>query len=118
MSLTDSPFTTTTVEFDPFADGELLLTALATESQKEIWASVRMSDEANCAYNESQSLRLRGDLNIAALQSALQELVQRHEALRMTFSPDGRQLCIATSQEQELPLIDLCELEPQKEINN
>ncbi|NJM85833.1 MAG: amino acid adenylation domain-containing protein [Hydrococcus sp. RU_2_2] len=114
MSLTDSPFTTTTVEFDPFADGELLLTALATESQKEIWASVRMSDEANCAYNESQSLRLRGDLNIAALQSALQELVQRHEALRMTFSPDGRQLCIATSQEQELPLIDLCELEPQK----
>lgn len=32
----------TAVDFDPFADGELLLTAPATESQKEIWASVQM----------------------------------------------------------------------------
>ena len=42
----------TTVDFDPFAEGELLLTAPATASQTEIWASVQMGSAANCAYNE------------------------------------------------------------------
>ena len=28
------------IEFDPFADGEIALTAPATESQKEIWLGV------------------------------------------------------------------------------
>ncbi|WNZ27671.1 amino acid adenylation domain-containing protein [Leptolyngbya sp. NK1-12] len=95
------------VDFDPFAGGEILLTALATESQKEIWASVRMGDDANCAYNESQILRLHGTLNIEALQVALQELVGRHESLRMTFSPDGTTLCINVNQLLAVPLVDL-----------
>jgi len=99
------------VDFDPFAAGELLLTAPATESQKEIWASVQMGADANCAYNESQSLRLQGLLNVEALRSALQELVQRHEALRTTLSPDGTTLCINASQQMEIPLINLSDLE-------
>jgi amino acid adenylation domain-containing protein len=107
----------TAVEFDPFAGGELLLTAPATESQKEIWASVRMGDDANCAYNESQSLRLQGNLNVEALQSALQALVQRHEALRTTFSPDGQNLCISDSLKLEIPFIDLSALGEQEKTN-
>jgi amino acid adenylation domain-containing protein len=101
----------TEVDFNPFANGELLLVAPATESQKEIWASVQMGDDANCAYNESQSLRLLGQLNIEALQAALQQLVMRHEALRTTFSPDGSILCIATSQVFDIPFLDLSSLE-------
>ncbi|MGH1396829.1 MAG: non-ribosomal peptide synthetase [Trichormus sp.] len=101
----------TAVDFDPFAEGELLLTAPATESQKEIWASVQMDDSANCAYNESTSLRLTGELNLAALELALQELVQRHEALRTTFSTDGSTLCIVDSLEIDIPVIDLSSLE-------
>ncbi|OYQ66582.1 non-ribosomal peptide synthetase [Pseudanabaena sp. SR411] len=100
-------FTITAVDFNPFADGELLLTAPATESQKEIWASVQMGSDANCAYNESQKLWLRGTLNVDALRSALQELVLRHEALRTTFSPDGVNLCIVASLNLEIPEIDL-----------
>jgi amino acid adenylation domain-containing protein len=101
----------TAVDFDPFAEGELLLTAPATESQKEIWASVQMSDSANCAYNESTSLCLTGELNLEALQLALQELVQRHEALRTTFSTDGSTLCIVASLQIDIPVIDLSPLE-------
>ncbi len=97
----------TTVDFDPFAEGELLFTAPATESQTEIWASVQMGSEANCAYNESQTLRLRGVLAVESLRSALQQLVLRHEALRMTISPDGTTLCIAESLVLEVPAIDL-----------
>ena len=103
----------TAVDFDPFADGELLLTAPATESQKEIWASVKMGDAANCAYNESQSLRLKGELDVKVFQSAVEELVQRHEALRTTFSTNGNILCIVASRQIEIPIIDLSSLELQ-----
>ncbi|MEH2179925.1 non-ribosomal peptide synthetase [Nostoc sp.] len=105
----------TSVDFDPFSGGELLLTAPATESQKEIWASVQMGDGANCAYNQSQSLRLKGNLDVKALQSAMQELVQRHEALRTTFSTDGNTLCIVASLRIEIPIIDLSGLESQEQ---
>ena len=97
----------TTVDFDPFAEGELLLTAPATASQTEIWASVQMGSAANCAYNESQTLRLQGVLAVDSLRSALQQLVLRHEALRTTISPDGTTLCIAESLDLEVPEIDL-----------
>jgi hypothetical protein len=67
----------TSVDFNPFAEGKLLLTAPATESQEEIWASVQMRDDANYAYNESQSLCSLRQLN--TLQATLQQLVMRHE---------------------------------------
>ncbi|NQE37635.1 non-ribosomal peptide synthetase [Microcoleus asticus] len=97
----------TAVDFDPFAGGELFACVPATESQKEIWIAVQMGDEANCAYNESMCLRLQGNLDIQSLRFSIQELVQRHEALRATFSPDGSTLCIASSIELDIPAIDL-----------
>lgn len=100
----------TSIDYDPFAEGEVLLTALATESQQEIWASVQLGEDANCAYNESVSLQLQGELDTATLQAALQALMQRHEALRTTFSPDGQHLCITEASSVELPLTDLCGL--------
>jgi amino acid adenylation domain-containing protein len=102
--------TLTPVDFDPFQNGELDSVISTTESQREIWLSVQNGDESNCAYNESLSLWLRGSLDVRALQSALQELVQRHEALRTTFSPDGTVLCVALSIEIAIPLIDLSSL--------
>jgi surfactin family lipopeptide synthetase A len=109
---TDAPLLTA-VGFDPFANGELLLTAPATLSQQEIWLAVKMGDEANCAYNESLSLRLRGELDLIALESALQQLVQRHEALRINFSADGQTLCIVATINIEIPVTNLTAVEPQ-----
>jgi amino acid adenylation domain-containing protein len=105
---------TTEVDFNPFADGELLLVAPATESQKEIWASVQIGSDANCAYNESQTLRLKGLLDVASLRSAFQQLILRHEALRTTFSTDGTHLCISASINLEIPDIDLSVLSLQE----
>jgi amino acid adenylation domain-containing protein len=98
------------VDFDPFAEGELLLAAPATSSQTEIWLSVQMGDAANCAYNLSQSLRLTGTLNKSALTSALHQLVSRHEALRTTFSSNGESLCIIADLQIKIPTIDLTAL--------
>ncbi|MEG4110940.1 MULTISPECIES: amino acid adenylation domain-containing protein [unclassified Microcoleus] len=97
----------TAVDFYPFAGGELFACVPATESQKEIWIAVQMGDEANCAYNESMCLRLQGNLDVESLRFSIQELVQRHEALRATFSPDGSTLCIASSIALDIPTIDL-----------
>ncbi|AFY93866.1 non-ribosomal peptide synthetase [Chamaesiphon minutus] len=98
------------IDFDPFADGELLLTAPATESQKEIWLGVQLSKEANLACMLSQSLRLAGRLNLDALQGAIEQLANRHESLRTTFSSDGMTISIAKVIKFQSPIIDLSDL--------
>jgi amino acid adenylation domain-containing protein len=101
------------IDFDPFADGEILLTAPATESQKEIWLSVQMSNQANLACMLSQSLRLKGQLNLSVLQQAFQQLIIRHESLRTTFSSDGSTVLIAKSVDLPFLVIDLAGLDAQ-----
>jgi len=111
IELLDSPQATTSmftaVDFDPFSCGELLTAIPATEPQQEIWLAAQMGDDANCAYNESQPMWLWGELDVAALKLALQQLVERHDALRTSFSPDGKTLCIATSTPFEVSFTDL-----------
>jgi hypothetical protein len=63
--------------------------APTTEAQREIFHSLMMGDDANCAYNESNLLRFDGTLDLPALRAALLDLVVRHPALRSTFSADG-----------------------------
>lgn len=86
---------TNPVEFDPFAGPEISLIAPATEPQIEIWTSCLIGGaEANCAYNECFSLLLTGIFNTNAMMRALQQLVNMHEALRMSFSADGKNICV------------------------
>jgi amino acid adenylation domain-containing protein len=61
----------------------------STEPQREIWLADRLGPEASLAYNESVSLHLRGELDVAALRQALRQLPIRHDALRATFASDG-----------------------------
>ncbi|MGH6839387.1 MAG: amino acid adenylation domain-containing protein [Methylocella sp.] len=60
-----------------------------TESQMEIWLSAQLGDAASCAFNESVTLDLRGNLDTNALRKAARDLVQRHEAFRIRFAPSG-----------------------------
>ena len=98
------------IDFDPFVDGEILLTAPATESQQEIWLGVQMSDEANLACILSQSLHFTGRLDLDHLQTAFDRLVDRHESLRTTFSGDGTTILIAKKIAFQDPVIDLSAL--------
>ena len=102
------------VEFDPFAEGELSLTIPLTEPQKEIWTSAQMGREANCSYNESVSLVLKGPLKEEALREAFRQAAGRHEALRMTFSPEGDWVCVVPRLDLEVPLVDLAGLNPEE----
>lgn len=82
------------VEFDPFAGPAFEKSAPTTESQREIFAAAQWGKEANCAYNESGSLRFSGALNNEALSRAFVILGNRHEPLRMFFAKDGQTLFV------------------------
>ncbi|GAA5076119.1 non-ribosomal peptide synthetase [Lysobacter panacisoli] len=101
----------TTVDYDPFADGPLSRVAPTTEPQREVWLADRLGRDASLAYNESISLDFRGPLDVAALRSALNALVGRHDILRANFGPDGKTLCVGDARDIELPLIDLSALD-------
>lgn len=101
-------YETNPVEFDPFAGPEIELIAVATESQTEIWASCLIGDsEASCAFNECFTLVLTGSLNKDAMFKALQEVVNMHQALRMSFSADGVNTCVYKTVKLEVDFHDI-----------
>jgi len=95
------------VDHDPFADAPLARVAPTTEAQREVWLAAQFSPQASLAYNESVSLRLRGRLDVAALDAALQDLVARHEALRAVAGADGQTLQILEALQVAVPIQDL-----------
>src|SRR5262245_1334821 len=53
-------------------------------AQQQLWLLERISP-GSPAYNVPKALRVTGDLDLTALESALTAIVARHEALRTTF---------------------------------
>src|SRR6185295_10791825 len=53
-------------------------------AQQRLWF-IDQLEPGNPVYNAPRGVRLRGTLDIAALERALTTLVRRHEALRTTF---------------------------------
>ncbi len=78
-----------------------------TVPQKGLWLSSKLCSELSCAYNESITLHMAGDVEIAWLEQAITALVQRHDALRATFSPDGNTMVISPEAAFDLRCIDL-----------
>ncbi|WP_259641443.1 amino acid adenylation domain-containing protein, partial [Pseudomonas savastanoi] len=80
-----------------------------SSAQQRLWFLAQM-EGGNAAYHMPLNLRLRGPLQVAALQSSFNRLVARHEALRTTFiavEGEGRQRVAATGTIAALPIIDL-----------
>ncbi|WP_255221181.1 condensation domain-containing protein, partial [Variovorax boronicumulans] len=98
----------------PTASGGLVECIIATtESQREIWLGATLSPEASMAYNESVVLRLRGALDGDALARATDRLLERHQALRATISPDGTFMLVSPPAGNQLVRHDLGGLAPE-----
>ncbi len=61
--------------------------ALLSFAQQRMWL-IQQLDPESYLYNVPRALLLRGTLDIAALEAALNAIVQRHQILRTTFPAD------------------------------
>jgi len=69
----------------------------ASYAQQRLWFLDQL-EPASALYNVPEAFRLRGRLDLGALERSLNEIVQRHEALRTTFeSRDGEPLQVVHS---------------------
>lgn len=78
-----------------------------TEAQQSMWSMAQLGGEASCAYNQFFSMRLRGSLDLDVMRQAINDLVNRHEALRITIHPSGEYQAVQSSLQIEVPLVDL-----------
>ncbi len=77
-------------------------------SQRPLWFFDQI-EPCSAVYNRCANYRLRGALNIEALQQALVALVTHHESLRTTFKMEGNEplQVIVPERQVELPILDL-----------
>lgn len=83
---------------------------LLTPKQRIILERARQDERINLSYNQTRLLTLSGGLKVANLQAALNQLVQRHEALRAAPTADGLHQQILPLTTAPLQLIDLSQL--------
>ncbi|WP_422003360.1 amino acid adenylation domain-containing protein [Reyranella sp.] len=77
-----------------------------TEPQIEILTAAQMGDDASCTFNESVNLSFEGDLDRAALESALNGVIARHDALRGRVGRSDERMHFAPKLALELRLED------------
>ncbi|WP_052422677.1 non-ribosomal peptide synthetase [Nonomuraea candida] len=77
-------------------------------AQQRLWFLAELEPDSP-EYNALRALRLRGDLDAAALTAAVNEIVRRHESLRTTFDAvDGRGVQIVHEHvDRPIPLVDV-----------
>ncbi|WP_263264167.1 non-ribosomal peptide synthase/polyketide synthase [Pseudomonas sp. RIT-PI-S] len=82
-------------------------------AQRRLWLAWQL-DPAGAAYSIPGGLRLRGELDEAAVQAALGQLVARHEGLRTRFGEDEEQPWqqVEASAEVAWQVLDLRSLAP------
>ncbi|MEN6641057.1 MAG: amino acid adenylation domain-containing protein [Armatimonadia bacterium] len=89
-------------------------TAPASSAQERLWFMSRYHG-GGPAYTTVAAVRLKGPLNVVALEAALNALRRRHDILRTSFSDTGAGLLqsIAPALDQPLSLTDLQCLPPE-----
>ncbi len=81
-------------------------------SQQRLWFLAKL-DPHSAAYNLPMAVTIEGDLDIEAARMALEMLVNRHEALRTTFSETDDGIPVQVVHQQmsiPLPLVDVTEI--------
>lgn len=93
----------------PLADRSRPL--LASFGQEQLWLLDRLEPETS-VFNMIDAKRILGSLDVAALESALREIVRRHESLRTTLSFDGSEVIqeVSPPSSWTLPFEDLSSL--------
>lgn len=77
-------------------------------AQQRLWVLDQL-EPGSSAYNMPAAVRLKGHLDVAALEQSFGEIINRHESLRTTFSLVDEQPVQVISQAEpfSLPVVDL-----------
>ncbi|PYS89537.1 MAG: hypothetical protein DMF64_17365 [Acidobacteria bacterium] len=80
-------------------------------AQQRLWFLDQL-EPGSAAYNVASAIRLKGELNVPALQQSLDVIVARHEVLRTTFATVGGRpvQVIGPAEPVALPVVDLQDL--------
>lgn len=89
---------------------ETISAAPLTAAQQEIWLACHLDHEASCGFNEATTLHVKGRLRVDVLESSLNDVIARHDALRATFDEEGREVRFAPVLTIDLPVKDLASL--------
>ena len=76
-----------------------------TDDQREIWLASQLGLEASATYHGVYVIQVEGSVDEVRLGWALQEPVNRHEALRITLTSDGQSQAIAPTRQQTLEIV-------------
>jgi len=74
------------------------------EAQKQLWVLAQITSAGSIAYHTSVTLQLEGLFHLTAMRQAVQQVVDRHEALRTIIKEDFQH--ILPSRVIEVPLVD------------
>ncbi len=87
-------------------------------AQERLWFLDQLEGES-ATYNMRGAFRIKGNLDINALEKALSEIVRRHETLRTSFQKDnGKPIqVIEPDATIKINLVDLQQLEPKEQEN-
>ena len=101
------------VDFDPFEPAAARPIRLPlTEPQAEMWTAAAMRREANCSYNQCFAFTLEGPLRVESLRAALDQVVARHEALRVVIAAGRHRPDAAAAVLRRAAAHDLSDLDP------
>lgn len=86
-------------------------------AQERLWFLAQFEPDS-AAYNETQVVRMRGALDIPALERSLDSLAERHDSLRVCFREiDGSLMQVADPlPPRSIPLMDLQELDADAQL--
>ncbi len=83
-----------------------------TEPMAEIWLASLLGEEANLAFIEMLQLRLYGPANPGVIKESIQDLVDRHDALRLRVTDEQHAVFVVDlHQEAEVIEVDLSSCE-------
>ncbi|CCH32920.1 non-ribosomal peptide synthetase [Saccharothrix espanaensis] len=86
-----------------------------SDQQRQLWLMDRLHP-GSAVYHLPASVRLRGELDVAALALAVRDLLIRHPVLRSTsaVTGDGLEVRVGPVPDTRLPVVDLAGLPPER----
>src|ERR1051326_7053028 len=92
--------------------------ARASFAQDRLWF-IQQLEPNSVAYNIPRAIRIRGHLNVNALERSLNEVISRHDSLRTSFAIVGGTLRQIIAEPSPLPVsfVDLCNLSADERAN-